>query len=106
MDAAGTTVWSYVTNTRAGSVADPLPSRAVRLRNGDTLISDQFNHQVIEVDPSGDIVFSYGMIGVAGNGPNQLNAPYDAKVIGDFTGLSFPFQSGRAQAGRGSSFGE
>jgi outer membrane protein assembly factor BamB len=88
---AGKLVWSYVTNTRAGSIASPLPTRAVRLRNGDTLISDQFNDQVIEVNRAGKIVFTQGAIGVTGTGFNQLNAPYDAKQIGDFTGLTNPF---------------
>ena len=87
---AGKVVWTYVTNTRPGSVAMPLPTRAVRLKSGNTLISDQFNHQVIEVNPSGKIVFSQGKIGVAGNGFNELNAPYDAKVVGDYTGLTAP----------------
>ena len=84
-------VWSYVTNTRTGSVANPLPTRAVRLQNGHTLISDQFNHQVISVDSKGNIVWSYGQIGIAGSGPAQLNGPYDAKQIGDYTGLTNPF---------------
>ena len=83
-------VWQYFTNTRAGSVANPNPTRAVRLENGNTLISDQFNMQVIEINPKGTIVFSQGQIGVAGTSFNQLNAPYDAKVIGDFTGLTAP----------------
>jgi hypothetical protein len=83
-------VWKFVTNTRAGSVADPAPSQAVRLRNGDTVISDQFNNQVIEVSLDKMIVWSYGQIGVAGNQWGQLNAPYGAKVIGDFTGLTHP----------------
>ncbi len=87
---AGQVVWQYVTNTRTGSVAQPLPTRAVRLKDGNTLISDQFNHQVIEVDPLGNIVFSQGQIGVAGTGFNELNAPYDAKVVGDYTGLTAP----------------
>jgi outer membrane protein assembly factor BamB len=89
---AGNVVWSYVTNTRPGSIASPLPTRAVRLENGDTLISDQFNHQVLEVnhEPKADIVFTQGMIGVTGTGFNQLNAPYDAKQIGDYTGLTPP----------------
>ena len=87
---AGQVVWQYVTNTRPGSVAQPLPTRAVRLKTGNTLISDQFNHQVIEVDPAGNIVFSQGQIGVAGTGFNELNAPYDAKVVGDYTGLTAP----------------
>jgi hypothetical protein len=87
----GTVVFSFDTSQRTGSVANPTPTRAVRLRNGHTLISDQFNHQVIEIDHGGTIVFTQGAIGVAGNGFNQLNAPYDAKVIGDFTGLTSPF---------------
>jgi hypothetical protein len=36
------------------------------------------------------MVFTQGMIGVIGTGFNQLNAPYDAKQIGDYTGLTFP----------------
>jgi hypothetical protein len=83
-------VWSYVTNMRSGTIADPLPTRAVRLADGDTLISDQFNDQVIAVNPHGEIVYSQGQIQVAGNGFDQLNAPYDAKIIGDFTGLTVP----------------
>lgn len=86
----GQVAWQYVTNTRPGSVAMPQPTRAVRLKTGNTLISDQFNHQVIEVDPSGNIVFSQGQIAVPGNGFNELNAPYDAKVVGDYTGLTAP----------------
>ena len=94
VDAHGTVVFSFSTSARTGSVANPNPTRAVRLRNGDTLISDQNNHQVIEIDHTGKIVFSQGAIGVAGKGPNQLNGPYDAKVIGDFTGLTSPFGTG------------
>lgn len=87
---SGQVWWQYYTNTRANSVANPNPTRAVRLKSGHTLISDQFNHQVIEVNFVGKIFFSQGQIGVAGTGFNQLNAPYDAKVIGDFTGLTPP----------------
>jgi hypothetical protein len=91
VDMAGNVLFTYYTNTRTGSVPNPLPTRAVRLKNGNTLISDQFNHQVIEIDPSQNIVFSQGSIGVAGNGFDQLNAPYDAKAVGDYTGLTPPF---------------
>ena len=83
-------MWQYSTKSRPGSVANPLPTRAVRLANGDTLISDQFNDQVIEVTPAKQIMFSQGSIGVAGAGPDLLNGPYDAKSIGDFTGLTRP----------------
>jgi outer membrane protein assembly factor BamB len=91
IDKHGHVVLEYATNKRPGSVADPLPTRAVRLENGNTLISDQFNHQVIEIDGKLKIVFAQGTIAVAGDGFNQLNAPYDAKVIGDYTGLTPPF---------------
>ncbi len=90
IDGNGRKVMEFVTNKRSGSVADPLPTRAVRLDNGDTLISDQFNQQVIEIDSGSNIVFTQGSIGVAGNGLNQLNCPYDAKAIGDYTGLTLP----------------
>ncbi len=88
---SGNVVWSFVTNTRKGSNAQPNPTRAVRLKNGNTLISDQFNHQVIEVNHAGHIVFSDGKINVPGAGFNRLNGPYDAKVVGDYTGLTPPF---------------
>jgi hypothetical protein len=91
VDSSGNTVWTYYTNARSGSVSNPLPTRAVRLRNGNTLISDQYNMQVIEVDPDQNIVWSQGTIGVAGNGFDLLNGPYDAKVVGDYTGLTHPF---------------
>jgi hypothetical protein len=83
-------VWVYRTNKRPGSVKDPLPTRAVRLKNGDTLISDQFNHQVILVNHAKKIVWMYGTIGKSGDTAGLLNGPYDAKVIGDFTGLTAP----------------
>lgn len=85
------TVWQYITNTAVDSNPAPLPTRAVRLRNGNTLISDQFNDRVIEVTHAGKIVFQQGTINAPGMGFNQLNGPYDAKVIGDFTGLTPPF---------------
>jgi hypothetical protein len=83
-------VWEYYTNTGKGSNANPQPTRGIRLHNGHTLISDQFNNRVIEVNHEGKIVFQQGKINVGGNGFNRLNGPYDAKEIGDFTGLTPP----------------
>ena len=94
VDLGGNVVWSYSTNNRAGSVSSPLPTRAVRLRNGNTLISDQYNMQVIEVNHNKQIVFSQGKIGVSGTTFDMLNGPYDAKVLGDYTGLTPPFLDG------------
>ncbi len=91
VDSSGNPVWTYYTNTRTGSVSNPLPSRGIRLKNGNTIISDQYNMQVIEVDADQDIVWSQGTIAVSGNGFDMLNGPYDAKVIGDYTGLTPPF---------------
>lgn len=96
-------VWQYYTDTDPLSVAAPLPTRAIRLRNEDTLISDQFNNRVIQVSPAGMIVASYGLPlaggGAIGNNvgydlhttQNGLYSPYDAKIIGDYTGLTPPF---------------
>ena len=86
----GTVIWSYYTNARPGSVSNPAPSRALMLKNGNVLISDQNNMQVIEIDSNQNIVWSQGQIGVAGNGFDMLNGPYDAKVNGDYTGITPP----------------
>jgi hypothetical protein len=87
-------VWEFFTNRRRHSNENPVPTRAVRLANGSTLIADQFNHQVIEVDRDGIIVASFGNIDDPGYGEHDvrrgLNAPYDAKVVGDYTGLTPP----------------
>lgn len=91
VDSKKNVVFTYYTNTRSGSVSAPLPSRAVMLKNGNILISDQFNMQVIEIDQNQNIVFTQGSIAVAGDGFDELNAPYDAKVVGDYTGLTPPF---------------
>ena len=95
VDAQDNVVWQYVTNTEPGSNSTPLPTRAIRLANGSTLISDQFNHRVIAVDRGGHITRTFGTLNTPGFGTTNtmqgLNGPYDAKVIGDFTGLTPPF---------------
>jgi len=103
VDANDKVVWQFATDTDSKSVTAPLPTRAVRLRGGDTLISDQFNNRVIRVSMAGQIVASYGLPLAGGTtiGNNVgydlhttqkgLYAPYDAKIIGDYTGLTPPF---------------
>lgn len=103
VDSNDNVVWQYFTDTSSNSVAAPLPTRAVRLRNGDTLISDQFNNRVIRVNMAKKIVASYGLPlaggGAIGNNVGYnlrtvqkgLYSPYDAKVVGDYTGLTPPF---------------
>jgi hypothetical protein len=93
-------VWEYFTctdpncNQRGGT--GPLPTRAVRLRHGHTLISDQYNHRVIEVNHAKHIVRTFGKLDSLGYNTESvadggLNSPYDAKRIGDYTGLTPPF---------------
>jgi hypothetical protein len=72
----------------------------VRLKNGHTLISDQYNHRVIEVDKDKEIVRTFGKINVLGYNTDNvsgggLNSPYDSKAIGDYTGLTPPFREHR-----------
>lgn len=110
VDADDMVVWQYATDTDPLSVAAPLPTRAVRLRNGDTLISDQFNNRVIRVSSAGELLVSYGLPldggGAIGNNVGYglrttqmgLYSPYDAKVVGDYTGLTPPFGFGRGGA--------
>ena len=100
IDANKNPVWEYFTcqgsacNLARGT--GPLPTRAVRLANGHTLISDQYNHRVIEVNHGKHIVRTFGKLGDLSYNPNNvsdggLNSPYDAKRIGDYTGLTPPF---------------
>ncbi len=88
-------VWEFFTNTDPNSNPTPLPTRALRLKNGDTIISDQFNARVIIVNRNKKIVTTYGNLNQPGFGADNadqgLNAPYDAKVVGDYTGITPPF---------------
>jgi hypothetical protein len=45
------------------------------------LITDQANERVIEVTLSKNIVWQYGMTGVSGSGPDQLNNPNSAELL-------------------------
>jgi hypothetical protein len=62
---------------------------------GNILIADQFNNRVILVDHRGHLLAQYGNLNTPGFGLDDtgqgLNAPYDAKVIGDYTGITPPF---------------
>ncbi len=81
-------VFEYFTNSDPSSNSAPLPTNAVQLSNGEIVIADQFNNRVLVVNPT--MQFQYGMTNVTGNGPNQLNGPYTAYVIGDYTGQTPP----------------
>jgi outer membrane protein assembly factor BamB len=106
VDANDNIVWQYITNAESLSIPAPLPTRALRLRNGDTLISDQFNNRVIRINKTATILAYFGLPlsgqlipgeGIATNigydtRTTQLGlySPYDAKVIGDYTGITKP----------------
>jgi hypothetical protein len=94
VDAHDHPVWQYLTNTDSRSNPAPLPTRAIRTHNGKTIISDQYNHRVLVVDKAAMIVAHYGNLNKAGFGAQNtsqgLNGPYDAKRIGDYTGLTPP----------------
>jgi hypothetical protein len=123
-------VWQYFTtnaapNSPAGSmsIAAPMPTRAIRLANGDTLISDQLNNRVIRINHAGKILASYGrplpmnggsFSGGSANiliGDNMgydlystqagLYSPYDAKIIGDYIGLTPPLAPAPVATGSG-----
>jgi hypothetical protein len=105
VDANDHVVWEYSTTNSMHSIPSPQPTRAIRLRNGDTLISDQFNNRVIRVNHAKQIVARYGLPLAGGAGPigsnvgydtnsvqKGLYSPYDAKVVGDYTGLTPPIE--------------
>lgn len=84
------TVFQFFTNSTSESNSSPLPANAVRLENGNTIIADQVNERVLIVDSKGSTVFQYGKTNLSGVGPDELNWPYTAFVIGDYTGQTLP----------------
>ncbi len=73
------------------------------MKNGDTLISDQYNNRVIKIGKTTNIKDYYGLAlnmidSLIGNNVGfdlnttqlGLYCPYDAKIIGDYTGLTNP----------------
>jgi hypothetical protein len=62
----------------------------VLLKNGEISIADQFNDRAIIINQQKQIVFQYGVLNHPGNGPDELNGPYTAYVIGDYTGQTPP----------------
>jgi hypothetical protein len=98
VDRNDTIVWQYITNKEFESVPNPIPTRGLRLRNGDTIISNNFNNQVIIINPT-TIIETYGLPlnNSSNSGYDQkstqqgLYCPRDAKVIGDYTGITDPY---------------
>lgn len=70
---AGQLLWRYAPT---GTAALDKPSLALPLPNGDVLLNDDWNHRVIVIDPrSNQVVWQYGVTGVAGSSPGYLNKP-------------------------------
>jgi hypothetical protein len=100
VDRGDNPVWSCSTNGDPLSNPSPLPTRALRLRNGSTIISDQFNNRVYIVDHNVpcNTLASYGLPLAMGSNTGfgtvqvrqGMNGPYDAKVNGDYTGITPP----------------
>jgi hypothetical protein len=85
VDGSDNIVWQYKTNRQSGSDPSPSPSRAVRLKDGNTLISDQLNNRVILVETNTKrIIKQFGALNASGYDPSSANtflyAPYDAKL--------------------------
>lgn len=83
-------VFQYFTNKGTNSNPSPLPTNAVALADGEIIIADQFNNRAIMITRNKEIEFQYGMTNVVGLGHDQLNGPYTAFVIGDYTGQTPP----------------
>jgi hypothetical protein len=83
-------VFQYFTGTVAGSNANPLPTNAVQTASNHIIIADQFNDRAIIIDRNKTTDFQYGQTNVTGNGFDQLNGPYTAFLVGDYTGQTPP----------------
>jgi len=69
----GQLLWRYAPT---GSAALNQPSIALPLPNGDILMTDDWNHRVIVVDPhTNQVVWQYGHTGVPGTAPGYLDKP-------------------------------
>ena len=87
-------VFQYFTNTQKGSNPNPQPSHAVLTQDGHIVISDQINNRVIVIGNKMHLLHQYGILNTPGYGTSNtqqgIDWPYDAKVIGDWTGLTQP----------------
>lgn len=90
-------VWSYGQTGVPGLAPNQLmsPRHAVRLSNGNTLITDSsasqdsaYGHRVIEVTPDHRTVWSFGEPGVAGGDDTHLNGPSAAQRLSNGNTLS------------------
>ena len=94
VDPSDTVVFQYYTNKQKNSNPNPAPSHAIMTQEGNIVISDQINERVIVIDQHMHILHQYGILNTPGYGTSStqqgIDWPYDAKVIGDWTGLTEP----------------
>jgi hypothetical protein len=73
LNRAGTVVWRW---RPLGPQRLDHPSLARPLPNGDILVTDDYHHRILVVDPRTDrVVWQYGRTGVAGHAPGMLDHP-------------------------------
>lgn len=70
-------LWQYGVNKSFGNGPNQLnkPSCALRLQNGNILITDSSNHRVLEVDDAKTWLWQYGTNKSVGSGENYLSTP-------------------------------
>ena len=91
-DSSGRLLWRY--RPRGAGALDH-PSLALPLPNGDVLCNDDRNHRVIVIDPrTNQVVWQYGVTGVAGVAPGYLNNPDGVDLVPPFS-LAMRFSPGR-----------
>lgn len=99
---ASSIVWQYGEDGTAGLTNGRLvsPRHAVRLANGNTLITDAGDrdaeaNRVIEVAPDGRIVWTFGTPGVAGRDETHLDRPSAAQRLANGNTLIVEEDGGR-----------
>ncbi|MEW6607174.1 MAG: hypothetical protein AB1414_06920 [bacterium] len=96
-----TTIWSYGQYDVRGSGTNQLddPMDATQLPNGNILITERYNHRVIEVQPvgtsGGNIVWQYGQTRVSGTHTNQLSEPEESIRLSNGNTLIVDTQNSR-----------
>ena len=100
-------VWQYITNAESKSVMAPMPNRAIRLEDGDTVLCNTYNNCIQRINGTAITVDYYGLPLSGSIVPSTthiatnhgysvkstqlgLYCPSSAYIIGDFTGLTKP----------------
>jgi outer membrane protein assembly factor BamB len=89
---SGSIVWQFGVTTQIGRDNIHLngPHNADRLANGNTILADSNNNRILEVDPYGEIVWTYHP-----SGGESMNWPRDADVLDNGNVLIVDSRKGR-----------